>query len=58
MEQVFNYSLSYLKWVKDTQLSYAFKKKNTLYLDVDLPSLEDMPHQIAEIASRPAIWLS
>lgn len=52
MEQIFSYALSDLKWAKDTQLSYDFKDQSILYLDVDLPNLDDMPKKTAEIATR------
>ncbi|HAU0282332.1 TPA: DUF4236 domain-containing protein [Legionella pneumophila] len=52
MEKVLAYTLSDLKWAKDTQVSYDFKDQSTLYLDVDLPDLIDMPKKYAEIPSR------
>ncbi|QMT61831.1 DUF4236 domain-containing protein [Legionella sp. PC997] len=52
MEQIFTYALSNLTWAKDTQLSFDFKDQNTLFLDIDLPDLKDMPKRTAEIASR------
>ncbi|HBD7468639.1 TPA: DUF4236 domain-containing protein [Legionella pneumophila] len=52
MERVLAYTLSDLKWAKDTQVSYDFKDQSTLYLDVDLPDLIDMPKKYAEMPSR------
>lgn len=44
--------LAGIPWPRETEVALAFKG-SVLLLDVDLPEIEDMPHQEARLSKRP-----
>jgi hypothetical protein len=53
MERVLQDRLSHLDWPRETRVSYQFQDAGrSLCFDVDLPEVEDMPHEEATPAAR------
>jgi hypothetical protein len=52
MEGLLAAALSEIPWPRETEVSFEIRG-GVVWLDVDLPEIEDMPSQEAEIRSRP-----
>jgi len=53
MEELLNEALTVVPWPRETLISFDLNDDGrTLFLDVDLPEVEDMPTRSAEVAAR------
>lgn len=52
MDALLGFVLSNVTWVKETEISYDFIEPDSLYMDVDLPGLDEIPTILAEVATR------
>ncbi len=67
MESVLREAINLLSWPRETIISYEIRNDGKdIWLDVDLPEIEDIPNKIATIAAtrrklkalRRFIWIS
>lgn len=53
MERVFEHRLALLDWPRETFISYQIRDAGrSIWMDVDLPEIEDMPREQASVAAR------
>lgn len=53
MEAFLTESLSRIEWPRETEVSFEIDVgERTVYLDVDLPEIEDLPREVASVAGR------